>query len=449
MTFNILETRNLIKLAVPVFLAQVTQILMGVVDTMMAGQVSPYDLAALAIALGIWNPVLLALIGVLLALTGIVAQHWGAKQFESIRQDFFQALYLSVWLAIFGYVVIGFAHIPLNYIKMEPEVFELSLAYLDYVVWGLPAFLAFCVLRNMSEGMAYTKPAVYIAMIGLAVNIPANYLFIYGEFGMPKLGSAGCGVATAIVNWVMAISLFIYVYYSKRLKGRFLFKKIEPLNFAVQFQIFKLGFPIALAYFFEVTLFACIPLFIAPLGAIAVSGHQVAASVSTILFMVPLSLSMAICIRVGNLMGQQNYKKVTTCIHTSLALAVIVSAFVALITYLGREFISGLYSDSPEVLALATSILIYACFYQLPDALQVASTGVLRGLKHTKPISYITFISYWLVGFSLGYILALTDYITPAMGPQGFWLGIIVGLSCAAVLLVLTLRRQLEKITLL
>jgi MATE family multidrug resistance protein len=420
-------------------------ILMGVVDTVMAGQVSSFDLAALAIALAIWNPVILTLLGVVLALTGIIAHHFGAKQFNEIRSDMYQGFYLALMLCVFGFVVLNYVEIPLAYIDMDPQVEQLAVDYLNFVKWGLLGFLIYNVLRCVCEGMAYTKPAVYIAAIGLAINIPANYIFIHGKLGFDAYGSAGCGIATAIVTWIMAFSLFIYIFYSKRLKGRFLFSNIIKPNFISLLTITKLGTPIALAHFFEVTLFACIPLFIAPLGAVAVSGHQVAASVSTVLFMIPLSLALAICIRVGNLAGQKNYIAVKSVASTSLKLAAIISAFVAAITFLCRDVIGDIYSDDPEVVALASSILILACFYQLPDALQVASTGIMRGLKYTAPISYITFVSYWLIGFTLGYVLALTDWIVEPLGPRGFWLGIIVGLSVAATLLIYSVRRKLAQ----
>jgi len=231
---------------------------------------------------------------------------------------------------------------------------------------------------------------------------------------------------------------------SKKIDAKGLMTPFEKPNLTTIGIITKLGIPISLATFFEVTLFACIPLFIAHLGAVAVSGHQIAASVTTLLFMMPLSLSIAISIRIGNLYGQNHLKQLKVAVSTSYILAALIALFVAVTTFLGRDLISQLYSDSPEVLALASSIMILACIYQLPDALQVAANGILRGLKYTAPISYITFVSYWLVGFALGYVLARTDLIVPAMGPHGFWLGIIVGLTLAAVLLMYTVHRRFK-----
>ncbi|OUL56861.1 MATE family efflux transporter [Pseudoalteromonas ulvae] len=444
MRFSPWEAKYLLKLALPVFIAQVVQVLMGVVDTIMAGQVSPTDLAALSIATGLWVPIMLTLQGILLALTGIVAHHHGANDQHSIREQFHQAIYLALVLTCLGLIVITWISIPISYIDMEPAVAAMSLDYINFVKYGLPAYLIFCTFRNVSEGKTLTKPALYISVLGLGVNVPANYIFIHGYFGMPALGGAGCGVATALVFWAMAIGMITYTYFSKKINGRFLLKHPMKPNLNAMWVMFKMGIPISLATFFEVTLFACIPLFIASMGAVVVSGHQVAASVSTVLFMMPLSLSMAICIRVGNLAGQQNFEKMKQAIFTSFILAVGISAIVASITYLGRNFISGIYSDDAEVIVLASSILVLACFYQLPDALQVAANGVLRGLKYTQPISYITFISYWLIGFSLGYVLGRTDLIVPAMGPHGFWLGIILGLTVAAVLMLVTVKKRIN-----
>ena len=444
MTFCNWEAKRLLSLALPVFLAQVTLILMSVVDTIMAGQVSPTDLAALSIATGIWNPLLLALQGILLALTGIIAQFAGANDKKGISHYFQQALYLTVLLCITGFSIAYLANIIILQLDTSPAIASLAFDYIQFVKWGVFGFLFFTTYRNMTEGMGMTKPAFYISLLGLAVNIPANYIFINGLFGLPAYGGAGCGIATAIVLTVMALAQVTYCQISKKIDAKGLLTPFEKPNITTIATITKLGIPISLATFFEVTLFACIPLFIAHLGAVAVSGHQIAASVTALLFMMPLSLSIAISIRIGNLYGQNKYEQLKIAVSTSYLLAVLIALFLAFITFIGRDLISELYTDSPAVIALATSIMVLACIYQLPDALQVAANGILRGLKHTAPISYITFISYWLIGFSLGYVLARTDIIVPAMGPHGFWIGIIVGLTVAAILLMLTVSKRFK-----
>ncbi|NNG43119.1 MATE family efflux transporter [Pseudoalteromonas sp. NEC-BIFX-2020_002] len=444
MTFCNWEAKRLISLAIPVFLAQVTLVLMSVVDTIMAGQVSPTDLAALSIATGIWNPAMLALQGILLALTGIVAQFSGANDKNGISHYFQQGLYLAGVLSIVGISIAYFADIIIFKLDTSAAIATMANDYIHFVKWGVFGFLFFSVYRNITEGMGMTKPAFYISLIGLAINIPANYIFIHGKFGMPALGGAGCGIATALVFTAMAIAQVIYCQLSKKVDAKTLLANFQKPQFTTMWTITKVGIPISLATFFEVTLFACIPLFIAHLGAVAVAGHQIAASVTTLLFMMPLSLSIAISIRIGNLYGQHHYEQLKKAISTSYILAVMIAILLATLTFFGRDIISHLYTDDARVIALATSIMVLACIYQLPDALQVAANGILRGLKHTTPISYITFISYWLVGFALGYVLARTDLIVPAMGPHGFWIGIIVGLSVAAILLMLTVANRFK-----
>ena len=444
MTFCSWEAKRLVSLAIPVFLAQVTLVLMSVVDTIMAGQVSPTDLAALSIATGVWNPAMLALQGILLALTGIIAQFSGANDKAGISHYFQQGLYLAGALSVFGLSIAYFADVIILKLDTSPAIANMAYDYIHFVKWGIIGFLVFSVYRNITEGMGMTKPAFYISLIGLAVNIPANYIFIYGKLGMPALGGAGCGIATALVFSAMAIAQVIYCQLSKKVDAKTLLANFKAPQLNTMWTITKIGIPISLATFFEVTLFACIPLFIAHLGAVAVAGHQIAASVTTLLFMMPLSLSIAISIRIGNLYGQHHFEQLKKAISTSYILAMIIAALLAAITFFGRDIISQLYTDDAQVIALATSIMILACIYQLPDALQVAANGILRGLKHTAPISYITFISYWLIGFSLGFVLARTDLIVPAMGPHGFWVGIIVCLSVAAILLMLTVANRFK-----
>ncbi|MBE0379257.1 multidrug resistance protein, MATE family [Pseudoalteromonas prydzensis ACAM 620] len=410
----------------------------------MAGQVSPTDLAALSIATGVWNPAMLALQGILLALTGIIAQFSGANDKAGISHYFQQGLYLAGVLSVFGLSIAYFADVIILKLDTSPAIANMAYDYIHFVKWGIIGFLVFSVYRNITEGMGMTKPAFYISLIGLAVNIPANYIFIYGKLGMPALGGAGCGIATALVFSAMAIAQVIYCQLSKKVDAKTLLANFKAPQLNTMWTITKIGIPISLATFFEVTLFACIPLFIAHLGAVAVAGHQIAASVTTLLFMMPLSLSIAISIRIGNLYGQHHFEQLKKAISTSYILAMIIAALLAAITFFGRDIISQLYTDDAQVIALATSIMILACIYQLPDALQVAANGILRGLKHTAPISYITFISYWLIGFSLGFVLARTDLIVPAMGPHGFWVGIIVGLSVAAILLMLTVANRFK-----
>jgi MATE family multidrug resistance protein len=443
--FSRFEARTILKLSGPIVLAQLTQTLMYFVDTVMAGRYSAVDMAAIAVASGLWFPVVMTMQGLLLALTPIVAQYYGSKQTKPVTHFTVQAMYLAMALATALFVVMLYVHVPVDLLNMDQTLRQKSLDYLYYVSFGLFPAAGYMVLRSMFEGIGNTKASMWISFVGILVNIPANYVFIYGKLGMPALGGAGCGIATALVFFAMFIAILIYGWFSSTTRRY----RTHPDSYRVHlkdiWQIVCIGTPIAFSIFFEVTLFACIPLAIVHLGPIMVAGHQIAQNYSGIVFMLPLSLGMATTIRVGHLVGQQSIMELKKAVSTAIILAVLMSLVIASLTFILKNSIAALYSPDPTVIALAASLLILACFYQVSDAIQVVSACALRGMKVTKPVFFITLIAYWPIGFGLGAVLGLTNWLVPAMGAHGFWIGIIVGLSVAALLLAIILKRTLLK----
>ncbi len=428
------QAKRLIQLAFPVLVAQVTQTMMGFIDTVMAGKVSATDMAAVAVGTSLWMPAILFVQGLILAFTPLISHYHGANNTKAIRPLLYQAAYIAIIGAIIVMLTLNSASWVLDKMQLEPELEKLSIGYIQGVMWGAPAFVLYQVLRSCSEGMSYTFPTMLIGFVGLAINIPANYIFINGYFGMPALGGAGCGVATSIVIWGMFIAMLVYVRFHPKFKQIELFKKVHFPEVKTMWEMTKLGMPIAMALLFEVSLFAVIALLLAPLGANVVASHQIALNFSSIVFMVPLSIGMAVSIRVGYYLGRGHSDVSKTVTKVGLILAFVLAALTATITVLLRGPIAELYNDNPEVLSLAGSLMFLAALYQLSDSIQVVAAGALRGYKDTKSAFYITLFSYWIVGMALGYILARTDYIVPAMGAYGFWIGLIAGLSSAAVL---------------
>ncbi|WP_018693589.1 MATE family efflux transporter [Algicola sagamiensis] len=444
--FSQYEAKQLLKLATPIFLAQITQVMMNVVDSMMAGGVSPIDMAALAIGSSIWMPVVIATSALLSAMISLISHHYGAKDHDKVTQTVIQGFYAAIFLLVVSSILFIWKNDFLALVDMEDKTRQLASEYLDYVFWGLPAAYGFTLLRYLSEGIGFTKPTMVISFIGILVNIPANYILIYGKFGVPAMGGAGCGLATTIVTYTMFISMLIYTQISPRLnKYQFLKNWQKPVR-EIQSQIFRIGTPIAFAVLFEVALFCCIPILIAPLGADIVASHLIAANFSTLVYMIPMSLSLATTIRVGYYIGRDEMDKMRNAVLSSFTCAVIISAIVIFLTILLRKPIAELYTNDQNVILLAGSLLIIACFYQLSDSIQVIATAVLRGLKRTQSVFYITFVAYWPIGFCLGYGLGLTTYfVAEPLGAKGFWIGIVVGLTVAAVLLSWQLRRILKE----
>ena len=429
------EARNLFALAIPVIFAQGSQTAISVADTMMAGHVSATDLAAVAIGASIWMPTILFANGLLLVLTPIVAQLNGSGRRHAIAHQIQQSYWLALILSILVIVVLyNSQHILQLMGKDDPEMVRISVGYLHALMWGAPGYLLFIVLRNQCEGLSKTKPSMIIGFIALIVNIPMNYIFINGKLGLPAFGGVGCGIASAMVYWLMFILMRFYV---KRAPSQRDIKQTTHFEWPKWFtlrRIIVLGLPVALALFFEVSLFAIVALLITPLGSISVGAHQVALSFSSLMFVLPLSFSIATAIRVGHLLGEKKPDVAKIVSHASLAMGLSVAFVTAMMTIIFRENIALLYNDNPEVIALASSLMFYAAIYQCSDSIQVIGSGALRGYKDTRSIFFITFIAYWILGLPSGYILGLTDWIVEPMGPAGFWCGFIIGLTSAAIM---------------
>jgi len=434
------EANTLIKLATPVLIASVAQTGMGFVDTVMAGGVSATDMAAVSIAASIWLPSILFGVGLLMALVPVVAQLNGSGRQKKISFEIQQGIAMALLISVPISLVLLQTKFILGLMDVEQLMADKTIGYMHAVIYAVPAFLLFQALRSLTDGMSLTKPAMVIGFIGLLINIPLNWIFVYGKFGAPALGGVGCGVATAIVYWIMFALLLLYVLTSERLAKVEVFKTFHKPDTGALLRLLKLGFPVAAAMFFEVTLFAVVALLVAPLGSLVVAAHQVAINFSSLVFMLPMSIGAATSIRVGHRLGEENVEGARIASHVGLIVSVVLASMTALLTIAFREQIALLYTDNRAVIEMALQLLLFAAIYQITDAVQVVAAGALRGYKDMAAIFNRTFIAYWVLGLPLGYILAMTDWIVEPMGAQGFWLGFIIGLSSAAIMLGLRLH---------
>lgn len=440
MTDYMNETRRLMRLFYPILMAQIAQTAMTTIDTLMAGQVSARDLAAISVATSFWLPMGLLVYGILIALTPVIAQLHGAKKDQKIAFELYQGIWIAVPTSIVTMLVLYHCPVILQFIDIDDILMEKTTGYLHAVLWGVPGIAGYILLRNLIEGMSETKPTMIISLIGLLCNIPANYVFIYGAGPIPAYGGVGCGIATAIVFWIMLISSLIYVAVAQRYRYLDLTKTFYRPDWQAIQRILKLGLPIAFSIFCEVSLFTVVSVLIAPLGPIIVAGHQVAFNVSNLIFTLPLSLGLAVTIRVGHSLGEQKPIQAKIATHTALFWSVVMASITACLTLLLRENIADWYSNNQDVIAVAAHLLLFSAAYQVSDGVQVVIAHALRGYKDTQIIFVITLVSYWCIGFVVGATLGLTDWIVPAMGAQGFWIGFICGLSSAAILLGFRLR---------
>ncbi|MCC2615533.1 MATE family efflux transporter [Aestuariibacter halophilus] len=434
------ELRALVTLAWPLLIAQVTQTLMGVCDTIMSGRYTANDMAAVAIGFSVTLPALFFIQGLIMALPPIVSRLNGEQQQDRMANATQQMGYLSVLLGFAMWLLIPFVPDLLGLMDMSETLLTITVDYVTYILLGAPAFALYQVLRNHCEGLSLTKPTMVIMLIGLLVNIPANYAFIYGYGPLQAYGGAGCGIATSLVFVVMAVLSALYVLRSRHFNAMPLFEQWHRPSVSYIRKLVALGLPIAMTILFEVTLFAVVALLLSPFGANTVAAHQIALNFSSLTFMFPLSISMATSIRVALLLGRQDPQAAKDSIKSALGLSLAIAACSASVTILARSHIAALYTTDMAVIAIAGKLMLLAAMFQFSDAVQVISAGALRGYKDTRVMFYLTFIAYWLIGLPSGCILALTDWWGEPMQAAGFWVGFIIGLSSAAVMLGIRLR---------
>lgn len=430
------ESKRLITLAWPLLIAQITQMMMGVIDTIMAGHYSATDMAAVALGFSIIVPLQCFIQGLGLAMPPILSRLHGKGNTSDVASAAWQAGYLLLTISLLVLLIWPFTGHLVALFPMEPALYDITVDYVQFVLLSMPAFAGYQWLRNFCEGLGTTKPTMAITLIGLMCNVAGNYIFIYGAGPVPAFGGAGCGIATAIVIYTMFFATMAYVLLSDRLKKYNLFGHIYRPDLRMILRTFKLGFPVAMTLLFEVTLFAVVALMLAPFGPGTVAAHQVALNFSAIMFMFPLSLGMALSIRVGYRIGQNNPAQARMVVKSGITIGMCIATLTASFTLLAKGAIISLYTQDETVFALANSLLIYAALFQFSDAIQVLSANALRGYKDTTAMFIITFIAYWLIGLPTGLILGRTDWITSEpMSAAGFWIGFIVGLSSAAVML--------------
>lgn len=435
------EIKNLVTLAIPVMIAQISQTAITFVDTIMAGNYSKTALSGVAIAVSIWLPTILFGQGLLTVLTPIISNLNGAAKREQVADQTRQGVVIALILSIIMMLVLYNSDKIISFRSsadhpIDPEMVDVAVSFLRSIMWGVPAFLLFLVYRNQCEGLSNTKPAMVIIFIALLANIPINYVLIYGKLGLPAFGGVGCGITAAIIFWLMFALIRIYTLTTTTQRDIRKTPLTKLIDFAIIKKIVILGTPLALAYFFEMSLFAVVALLIAPLGQITVAAHQIIFTISSLTFAIPLSLGVATSIRVGYLLGKNKPILAKQTAYVSLAISFMIAVVVALILVLFRSPIITIFTHEIDVITICLQLIILLAIYQVSDYLQVVASNVLRGYKDTKSIFFITLISYWVVGLPVGYILGLTDLVIQPIGAAGFWIGIILGLAVAAFLLI-------------
>lgn len=432
-------------LLLPILVTQVTLFSMSFFDTIMSGNSSPQDLAGVAIGVSIWTPISTGLTGILVAVTTMVANLNGAKEEQKIAPLVMQALYLAGFLAIIIIIVGIFTIQPLlNYMNLEPKVHHVALHFMFALSFGILPLFLYTVLRQFIDGLGKTRTTMMITILSVPINVVLNYFLIFGKAGLPRLGGVGSGVASAITYWI----IFGLAYYIVRTKQPFtsfhIFKNFVPVSFATWKNILKLGVPIGLSIFFEVSVFAVVTLLLSEFDTETIAAHTVAMNFASMLYMVPLSISMALTIAVGYEVGAKQFQNAKEYSKIGLVMAILIASIFGIIIYFFRYDVAGLYTNDSSVQALAGGFLIFAILFQLFDAFAAPIQGALRGYKDVNVTLLMMILAYWIIALPVGYVLKNTE-----LGAKGYWVGLIVGLAVSAITLTYRLiQLQNQKIKL-
>ncbi|NIR59429.1 MAG: MATE family efflux transporter [Gammaproteobacteria bacterium] len=425
------------RLAGPLIVSQVSQVGMGFTDTVMAGRLTAADLAAVAMGTSLWLPIHLATIGTVMALSPTVAQLKGAGRVHAVGYWFRQSLWLAAALGALAVLGVRYIGAIMPWLHIDPTIVPITRDYLAALAWGMPGACLYLAPRFVSEGIGHTRPIMYVQVTALAANALGDYLLMYGKLGLPALGAVGAGWASALVLWLSAALLYAYVAVHPRYRPLELFRRLAAPDLAPLRRLLRLGLPIAGAMVMEVGLFTAVTLLMGRLGAIAVAAHQIALNYAALAFMVPLGLSMGTTIRVGHAAGAGDASRARFAGLTGMGMAAGFMTVSATVMLAVPERIAAVYTAEPRVAALAAQLLLIAALFQISDGLQVAALGALRGLKDTAWPMGTVFVAYWLVGLPLAWLLGFEQ----ALGPRGLWVGLVIGLTFAALALSVRFHR--------
>jgi multidrug resistance protein, MATE family len=425
------ELRSTGLLALPLVLGHVSTGLIGFVDNVIAGHHATQTLAAVTIGTALlWLPMLIP-IGTLISLTASVSQLHGGGREREIGPLFRQALWLALALGVVMFAFLSAVPPLLPAFGIAPDIVPGATAFLHAVRWGGPALTLYFCMRYLSEGMHWTLPTMLLGFGGLLVLAPLGYALTYGRFGFAEHGAQGLGIASAAMMWLQALVFASYLWRARRFAHLQLFAHFEWPHWGRIADLLRTGLPIGITVLMEGGLFIVTALLIGRLGATEAAAHQIAINVSQLCFMIPMGVAEATTVRVGHAVGRGDAGGMRRAAWAGYAIVLGTQTLSASTLLLGHDAIVGVYTDDLAVAALASSLLLFAATFQFPDGIQVLSAGALRGLKDTRVPMFIAMFAYWGLGMPLGAGLGLGL----GWGPRGMWIGLIIGLTAAAVLL--------------
>ncbi len=426
------QAKPLLRLAGPLIVNNLAVAGMQFADAVMAGRLGADALAAVAVGGSVWFLGFTFCLGLLMAISPIAARHFGAGDHGLIGRYTRQGIYLGIAMGVPLIILAQFVVAPLlALIGIDPEFRDMTVGYVGAIMFGAPGIFIFLALRFTTEGIGYTRPIMFTSIFSLGCNVFLNYVLMFGKFGAPALGVLGCGIASAITMWLVALAIGLYVVISPHYRPFKIFSRIAPVRIPELKEIIFLGVPIAVTITAEAGLFAAVSILMGTRGTEITAAHQIAINFSATTFMIPLALSSATTVRVGQLIGAGALRDARTSGAVGIGLCALFMSLSAIFLLIFRDAVVGLYTDDPAVRGIAISLLLMAAIFQVADGVQIGAAGALRGYKDTRIPMVVNTFAYWVLAFPLTFLAAIT-FKAP---PNYIWGGFVVGLGTAAVLL--------------
>jgi MATE family multidrug resistance protein len=440
------EISALWRLAWPILVGQLANVGMAVADVAMAGHASAQDLAGVALGSSVWMIVVVTLMGIMMSVNPTVAHYVGAGQFDRVPHVVRQALWKALAVGVVALVLSNLSALIFDHMDLEPVVRDIAVRFVQITSLGLPAFACYRVLYGYSASLDQTKPIMAISLLALALNCLLNWLLIFGNAGFPKLGGVGCAWSTMLCIWFNMAGLIWWMRRSAAYRSTWPFDRFEAPHREKVRQLLQLGLPIGVTYFAESSAFSLIALLVAQFGSTQVAAHQIALNFSSLTFMLPLSLGIALLTRVGQALGAGDAAaarfRSAVGVGASVSLAIVAAVFMAVFNHA----IAAAYTTDTAVAQAAAGLLFLAALFQVSDAAQVSTSCAIRGYKVTRAPMVIHLTAFWGFALPLGCILGLAPHWFPwspaqPLQAQGFWIALVVGLTVAAAGLAVLLGR--------
>ncbi|OEJ99648.1 MATE family efflux transporter [Roseivirga misakiensis] len=430
-----------LRLAYPVMLSQLGHILVGIVDSIMVGQIGPSALAASAFANNFLGVFLMFGIGVSYGITPLVAQADGKSDSTKIIRLLRHGIILCSLVGLLLFLILYGTSSLFPLMNQPEEVVALGTPYFIIISSSLIPLMIFQNFRQFAEGLSITKPTMYITIAANLINVLLNYLLIYGKFGFPELGLNGAGWATFISRVLMAIALGVFVFRFKQFHAYRPAFNLSKIKVGLFRPILKLGVPSGIQFVFEVGAFAMASIMMGWLGTKPLAAHQIAISLVALSYMMATGIAAASTVRIGNQIGARDGYNLQRVGNTSFLMSLVFMACCALVFVVFNKFFPTLYIQDKEVIQIASALIIVAGFFQLSDGVQVVGLGVLRGMSDVKAPTVITLIAYWGIAIPASYCLGFVF----DLGPEGIWYGLLIGLTVAALSLFFRFRKLAAK----